>query len=137
MTHEDRTHPEQGRAEDGELVHVLEMPVFRKRYPAALLRPRALHTERIARGLRERLGPRSVLGVAFYPWHDQTTLWWFEQGLLTLLAATGWDTVWVTNARYTFDDDRFAELDGHLSIVRHPLGDPDWQPANAHFDTVI
>lgn len=137
MTHEDRTHPEQGRAEDGELFHVLEMPVFRKRYPAALLRPRARHTERIARGLRERLGMRSVLGVAFYPWHDQTTLWWFEQGMLTLLAATGWNTVWITDARYRFDDDRLAEVDGHVSIIRHDRAVLHWEPPDGHFDTVV
>jgi hypothetical protein len=59
---------------------VLDVALFRTRYPPEVLRPRAQHTERVARGLRRRLGARSVLGVAFYPWHDQTTLWWFEQG---------------------------------------------------------
>src|SRR5678815_3072424 len=86
------SHPEQGRPIAGELFEVLDVAQFRKRYPADILRPRAQHTERVARSLRERLGVRSILGVAFYPWHDQTTLWWFEQGLITLLAATGWET---------------------------------------------
>jgi hypothetical protein len=120
-----------------ELFPVIEMPIFRERYPPEVLRPRAIHTERVARGLRERLGPRSVLGVAFYPWHDQTTLWWFEQGLLTLLAATGWETVWVTDARYTFDDDRLAELDGRVSIVRHRRDNSRWEPPPGRFDTVV
>ena len=122
---------------EGELFSVLEMPVFRKRYPPEVLRPRAIHTERVARSLRQRLGLRSVLGVAFYQWHDQTTLWWFEQGMLTLLAATGWETLWVTDARYTFDDDRFAELDGAVTIVRHPRDEPNWQPPAGRFDAVI
>jgi hypothetical protein len=133
----DPTHPEQGRAENGELFHVLEMPVFRKRYPAPVLQPRARNTERIARGLSERLGMRSVLGLAFYPWHDQTTLWWFEQGMLALLGATGWKTVWVTDARYRFDDDRLAEVGGQLSIIRHDRAAPRWEPPAGHFDTVV
>ena len=113
----------QGAASD-EFFSVIEMPVFRKRYPPEVLRPRAIRTERVARGLRQRLGPRSILGLAFHPWHDQTTLWWFEQGIITLLAATGWKTVWVTDARYAFDEDRLAELDGDVSIVRQRRDDP-------------
>jgi hypothetical protein len=87
--------------------------------------------------LRERLGQRSVLGLAFYPWHDQTTLWWFEQGMLTLLAATGWDTVWVTDARYAFDDERLAELNGRISILRHDRDAPSWDPPDGRFDTIV
>ncbi|MCK6556828.1 hypothetical protein L6Q96_19960 [Candidatus Binatia bacterium] len=116
---------------------VIDMPVFRRRYPPELLRPGALHTARIAQGLRRRLGRRNVLGLAFYPWHDQSTLWWFEQGMLTLLAATGWPTVWVTDARYAFDDDRLTELKGAVSIVRQSGDDPDWHPPGGNFDTVI
>lgn len=119
-----------------ELFPVIEMEVFRRRYPPEVLRTRALGTQRIARRLRQRLGQRSILGVAFYPWHDQTTLWWFEQGMLTLLAATGWQTVWVTDARYTFDFDRLAELDAKISIVRHPSGSP-WEPPRGPFDAVV
>src|SRR5262249_30376128 len=99
-------------------------------------RPRAIRTERVARELRQRLGPRSILGLAFHPWHDQTTLWWFEQGIITLLAATGWKTVWVTDARYAFDEDRLAELGGDVSIVRHRRDDP-WEPPAGPFDAVI
>ena len=121
---------------EGELFPVIEMRVFRKRYGPDVLRPRALHTERVGRVLRQRLGRRSVLGVAFYPWHDQTTLWWFEQGVIAILAAAGWDTVWVTDARYTFDDERLAELDGRVSVVRQ-RDDPDWQPPDGRFDAVV
>lgn len=119
-----------------DLYHVLEMGRFQKRYPPEVLRPRAAHTERIGRSLRERLGPRSILGLAFYPWHDQTTLWWFEQGLLSLLAATGWETEWHTDARYRFDEDRLAELDGRVSVIRHPRN-ADWESTDGRFDAVI
>jgi hypothetical protein len=122
--------------EDG-LFPVIEMPIFRKRYPPEVLRPRAMHTERVARGLRQRLGRRSILGVATYPWHDQTTLWWFEQGMLTLLAASGWETVWVTDARYTFDDERLAELDGRLSVIRRRPGEPVWEVPAGRVDAVV
>lgn len=125
-----------GANPDG-LFLVIDMPVFRRRYPPELLRPGALHTARLARGLRQRLGGRTVLGLAFYPWHDQSTLWWFEQGMLTLLAATGWPTVWVTDARYAFDDDRLAELGGQVSIVRQRGNTPEWQPPGGSFDTVV
>jgi hypothetical protein len=119
-----------------DLYPVIEMGRFRKRYPPEVLRPRALHTTRVGRGLRERLGPRTILGLAFYPWHDQTTLWWFEQGLLSVLAATGWETQWHTDARYTFDEDRLAELDGRVSVIRHPRDD-DWDSPEGRFDAVI
>jgi hypothetical protein len=119
-----------------ELFPVIEMPVFRARYSPQVLRPRALHTQRVAGSLRTRLGMRRLLGIAFYPWHDQTTLWWFEQGLITLLAAAGWDTTWVTDARYTFDDERLAELAGRVTVVRD-RDRPDWQPPAGHFDAVV
>jgi len=129
--------PDHGHTPAGtDLFPVIEMARFQKRYPPEVLRPRAAHTERVARGLRDRLGPRSILGLAFYPWHDQTTLWWFEQGMLTLLAATGWDTVWHTDARYAFDEDRLAELDGRVSVVRH-RPDDHWDSPDARFDAVI
>lgn len=124
-----------GNAEPA-LFPVIEMPVFRARYGPQLLRPRALHTQRVAGSLRTRLGMRRLLGIAFYPWHDQTTLWWFEQGLLTVLAAAGWDTTWVTDARYTFDDERLEELAGRVTVIRD-RDRPDWQPPQGAFDAVI
>jgi hypothetical protein len=45
--------------------------------------------------------------------------------------------VWVTDARYTFDDARLAELDGRVSIIRHNRDDPDWEPPAGRFDAVI
>jgi hypothetical protein len=119
-----------------DLYPVIEMPRFRKHYPPEVLRPRAVQTERIGRALRDRLGQCSMLGVAFYPWHDQTTLWWFEQGMLSLLAATGWETRWHTDARYTFDEDRLAELDGKVSVIRHRRDDA-WQSPAGRVDAVI
>lgn len=130
--------PPQSQAEiESGLFPVIEMRVFRERYTPALLRPRAVQTERVASALRERLGSLSILGLAFYPWHDQTTLWWFEQGMVTLLAATGWNTVWVTDARYTFDDERLAELRGAVTILRQPRDDSNWVPPAGGFDAVV
>lgn len=137
MSSDDATGSQPGdRPLEGDLFPVIEMPVFRKRYGPEVLRPRALHTQRIGATLRQRLGMRSVLGVAFYPWHDQTTLWWFEQGLITLLAASGWDTTWVTDAHYTFDDERLAELAGRVTVLRL-CDDPNWAPPAGRFDAVI
>jgi hypothetical protein len=130
------TAPPGGRPLGGELFPVIEMRVFRQRYGPELLRPRALHGQRVGAALRQKLGMRSVLGIAFYPWHDQTTLWWFEQGLLALLAAAGWETTWVTDAHYTFDDERLAELPGRVTVLRR-RDEPDWTPPAGHFDAVI
>src|SRR6185369_6704523 len=41
------------------------------------------------------------------------------------------------DARYTFDDERFAGLDGRVSIVRHRRDDIDWKPPAGKFDAVV
>lgn len=115
---------------------ILEEHVFYSRYPESILRPYALHTERMGQALRKRLGHRSILGVAFYPWHDQTTLWWFEQAMVALLAASGWENTWVTDAQYTFDDNQLARLPGKLTLLYQRDAD-DWQPPPGRFDAVI
>jgi glycosyltransferase involved in cell wall biosynthesis len=74
--------------------------------------------------------------VAFYPWHDQTTLWWFEQAVIALLAASGWENTWVTDAQYTFDDDRIVGLPGQLTLS-YEQDTLDWQPPPGRYDAVL
>jgi hypothetical protein len=67
------------------------------------------------RALGRRLGkarpvPLRVLVVSVHPRHDDSTLWWFDQGLLSLLAGADADTRFVTNASYALDTRRFGEL---------------------------
>jgi hypothetical protein len=49
---------------------------------------------RVGKNLRKNAGHRRLLGVALHPWHNQTTLWWFEQGMLNLIGAAGWEIDW-------------------------------------------
>ncbi len=97
---------------------VVEWRLFRKRYPAALLRRRGALTRAFGRKLRDTLGHKRIRGLALHPRHNQTTLWWYEQGLLALLGAAGWDVAWITDAAYRFDDERIAAT---VRIHREPV----------------
>jgi hypothetical protein len=93
---------------------------FHARYPPSLLEAGAKDLLRTGRWLRRRKGLVRAVGIALHPWHDQTTLWWFEQGLLNLAAAAGWTLDWYTDARYTFDRDLLEALPGRVRVHRVP-----------------
>jgi hypothetical protein len=82
------------------------------------LRQKIREVKSIGKAVRNRLGHKRVVGVALFPWHDQTTLWWFEQGLISVMAAAGWDVTWITDAGYSFDDRLLSSLPGQVDVRR-------------------
>lgn len=93
---------------------------FNKKYSAAERKPGLRELLLIGRWLHKNHGKRKVIGLAFHPWHNQTTLWWFEQGLLNLMAAAGWDMTLYTDAHYKFDEDLLHSLPGKIHVQRVP-----------------
>lgn len=66
-------------------------------------------TRRSASALRRTPALR-VLVVSLHPEHDDSTLWWFDQGLLSVLSAAGADVRFVNDATFRLDTRRFTEL---------------------------
>lgn len=114
----------------------IEWRRFHARYTAAQLLPYARRTRALGRALRRRLGHRQILGISLYIRHDQTTLWWFEQSLLAVLAAAGWDVIWITDTTFAFDQRRLDALPGKLRIIHTPPGRPPELPGG-RFDAVV
>ncbi|HEY3358414.1 MAG TPA: hypothetical protein VGQ83_34515, partial [Polyangia bacterium] len=104
-----------------------EVGEFHARYRRVLRAP-AAEEARVAAALRARVGGGAVLVVSLSHRHDQTTIWWFEQGLLSLLAAAGLAITLVTDARYGLDHVRLGELGARLEIVRWRRGGADLAP---------
>ena len=121
---------------DDELFFCVHFPTFYKDAVVQSHLRTVLREERLlASRLRARLGHKRLVGMAFYPWHDQTTLWWFEQGLLNLLAMCGWEVDWYTDAKYHFDDILLSRLPGTIRL--HRVQRSQFEAAAVSVDGVI
>jgi hypothetical protein len=100
------------------LFPVVPLRAFYEQHSAAALKASTKELVVLGRHLKKRLGKKRVLGVALYPWHDQTTLWWFEQGILSLMAAADWEVHWITDARYSFDNYLLDQMPGSITVHR-------------------
>jgi len=103
---------------EGELYPVVPLREFYDTIDAEALRQNLRELKSLGRAVRKRIGHKRVVGSALFPWHDQTTLWWFEQGLISMMAAAGWEVTWITDAHYTFDDRLLASLPGTIEVRR-------------------
>jgi hypothetical protein len=120
---------------------VLEVLPFRSRYGSVLGRY-ARDTEAIARSLAKRIQAKRALVVSAYPRPDQSTLWWYDQGILVLLAAAGIELVYATDASYELDEYRLNEVDARVRRIRlaevAALGGPfDFVVAMTPSDTAL
>jgi len=103
---------------EGELYPVVPLREFYDNIDADALRLNLRELKSLGRAVQKRIGHKRVVGSALFPWHDQTTLWWFEQGLVSVMAAAGWEVTWITDAHYTFDDRLLASLPGTVEVRR-------------------
>jgi hypothetical protein len=122
---------------DGALYPVIPMREFYEQLDPETLRQNARELHRVGRAVQKRLGHKRIVGSAIFPWHDQTTLWWFEQGLINLMAAAGWDVTWVTDANYTFDDRLLSSLPGNVEVRRGAHHLADLAASDESYDGVV
>jgi glycosyltransferase involved in cell wall biosynthesis len=96
---------------------ILDGLAFRARY-GSVLGAYAKETLLTARSLARKVRAKRALVVSAYPDKpDQSTLWWFDQGILVLLAAAGVELVYATDASYELDDYRLHEVDAKLRRI--------------------
>jgi glycosyltransferase involved in cell wall biosynthesis len=96
---------------------ILDGLAFRSRYGAVLDRY-ARETALTARSLARRVKARRALVVSAYPENpDQSTLWWYDQGILTLLAAAGMELTFATDASYELDESRLFQVGAKLRRI--------------------
>jgi len=111
-------------------VHVLHLETFRRRY-ARWLPSLDAETRRLGATLRT-VGLRRVLVVARCPRHDQSTQWWYEQALLSVLAGAGIEVTFVTDGGFVYDLERLRSLGPEPIVVR-----ADLRPSRGSFDAVV
>jgi hypothetical protein len=112
-------------------VHVVKFKAFRARYGAWLTSLDA-ETRKLGRHLR-RAGLRRVLVVARCLRHDQSTQWWYEQALLSVLAAAQIQVTFVTDGWFVYDLDRLRAL-GPLPTL---IEGEEALPPPGRFDAVV
>jgi hypothetical protein len=115
---------------------ILDERVFYTRFRGALT---FVNGEKIATGraLRRRIGHRRIGLFAIFPRHDQSTWWWFEQGLINLLAAAGQEITLITDADYEYDQTRLRQLDARLTVIPYRGAATDREVSDLALDAVI
>ncbi len=101
-----------------ELYPVVPLRQFYDQVDPEALRQSITELKGLGRAVRNRVGHQRIVGSALFPWHNQTTLWWFEQGLISLMAAAGWEVTWITDAGYSFDERLLGSLPGSVEVRR-------------------
>ena len=116
----------------GTRVHVLNFAEFRERYGAHL---EPLDRETRALGVMVRAGSRlrRALVVTACYLHNQTPQWWYEQALLSVLAAAEIEVTFVTDSRFVWDARRLARLGPlpRLVEIDEGAGVPPTDPCDA------
>ncbi len=112
-------------------MRVLNLAALRARHPRALAVLDA-QTRKLGRQLAQ-LALKRVLVVASCPRHTQSTQWWYEQALLSLLVAADIEVTFVTDGWFEYDLDRMRSLGRVPTMIE---GEPARVPAGS-FDAVI
>jgi hypothetical protein len=112
-------------------VHVVRLDAFRQRY-ARWLPGLDLETQQKGEALRS-LGLRRVLVVSRCRRHNQSTQWWYEQALLSVLAAAQIEVTFVTDGHFVYDLPRISALGPAPALIEGP----DAPLPRGPFDAVV